>query len=306
MASILIVDDDRTAAEQVARTLKHAGHRCAYEPRGDTVAERCRAETFNLLILDIMLPGTSGFEVCRRIRRDPEIFGLPILLLSAMDSDEEVSHGLAQGADDYITKPFDPGALLQRVEALLRLSTDGAAADPLTSLPGAEQTKRELQRRSIAPEGFGMAYFELLGIREFAYRCGHEARCRAIRRLGRALQKLGEHYANECFFVGHMGGGHFVCLLPHEKTSRFCEALEKSWHEHLPKLYESVGEAEALQRSQEEPGTAGVPILQTICCATIREPGAPATSQALFETVSRIRQRAQNRNRPGIYFDQRT
>src|SRR5690606_30808149 len=116
-AKILIVEDDPRAAEVLGRSLTAAGHTCSIESTGARVLERARQDTPDLLVLDVMLPGTSGFEICRRVRADAHLYTLPILIVSAMRGEEEVMHGLAQGADDYVVKPFEPAQVVQRVEA---------------------------------------------------------------------------------------------------------------------------------------------------------------------------------------------
>lgn len=123
MANILIVDDDKRITDFLCDQLKLRGHACRFENRGEQLLEKVNMRDVDLLILDVMLPDVSGFEVCRRIRANTDYYTLPILFLSSMDSQEEINHGLAQGADDYVTKPFGIDELLARVRASVRRST---------------------------------------------------------------------------------------------------------------------------------------------------------------------------------------
>lgn len=126
---ILLVEDDERLAELTAEYLSKNDFEVLIEPRGNTAEERILAERPELVILDVMLPGKDGFEVCRAVR--PHYSGV-ILMLTARDEDFDQILGLELGADDYIAKPVPPRLLLARIKALLRRSpatTNSAAGD---------------------------------------------------------------------------------------------------------------------------------------------------------------------------------
>ena len=114
---ILLVEDDERLAELTAEYLTKNDLQVSIEPRGDTAEVRILAEQPDLVILDVMLPGKDGFEVCRAVR--PNYRGV-ILMLTARDEDFDQILGLEMGADDYIAKPVQPRVLLARIKALLR------------------------------------------------------------------------------------------------------------------------------------------------------------------------------------------
>ena len=118
MADILLVEDDRAMARGIETNLQFEGHRVWHVARGDDAIARVDEAAPDLLILDVMLPGASGFEVCRHVRRRDR--RLPILMLTARGDDVDKVMGLDLGADDYLTKPFSLSELLARVRALLR------------------------------------------------------------------------------------------------------------------------------------------------------------------------------------------
>lgn len=119
MPSILIVDDDVPVALTIERVLRSEyGVRVAYS--GSDALKIARRNTFDLIILDIMMPGPDGLEVCRELRNDPTLKEIPVLLLTARGRVEDKIVGLEAGADDYLTKPFDIRELLLRVKAILR------------------------------------------------------------------------------------------------------------------------------------------------------------------------------------------
>lgn len=124
---ILIVDDEENLADFIARALRQHGYKtiCAYN--GDTALRVITEELPDLVILDLMLPLMDGWEVCRRSKAAPDTHEIPIIMLTARDTLEDVVQGLDLGADDYMKKPFPLEELLARVRVLLRRSnTDGS------------------------------------------------------------------------------------------------------------------------------------------------------------------------------------
>lgn len=115
--TILVVDDDEDILEILQRSLEAEGYRAVVSGSGEDALDRLRAEPPDLLILDVMLPGIGGFELCRKIRRFSD---LPIVLLTAKSDTVDIVVGLESGADDYIVKPFEMRVLVARVRSLLR------------------------------------------------------------------------------------------------------------------------------------------------------------------------------------------
>ncbi len=126
MSHILVVEDDRDIADLIRHYLVRAGHRVEVCGSGSDALGRVREATPDVLILDLMLPGTSGIDVCRAIRSDPAIARLPIIMVTARAQESDRVLGLESGADDYVTKPFSPRELVARVAALLRRVTPAA------------------------------------------------------------------------------------------------------------------------------------------------------------------------------------
>ncbi|MGW5348157.1 response regulator [Streptomyces sp. HUAS TT3] len=126
-ARILVVDDDPTVAEVVTGYLHRAGHAVEHAADGPAALARVARERPDLVVLDLMLPGIDGLEVCRRLRADGP---LPVIMLTARGDEDDRITGLELGADDYVTKPFSPRELVLRVESVLRRSRTAVAAEP--------------------------------------------------------------------------------------------------------------------------------------------------------------------------------
>ena len=124
---VLVVDDERPIAEIVQFNLEKEGYKVDLAFDGDEAVAKATATDYDLVVLDIMLPGKDGFTVCREIRAHSAV---PILMLTAKDSEVDKVLGLELGADDYVTKPFSPRELVARVRAILRRYKVGDAARP--------------------------------------------------------------------------------------------------------------------------------------------------------------------------------
>ncbi len=116
MSRILIIEDEETIAELEKDYLELSGFEVEIENEGDTGLDKALNGDYDLFILDLMLPGTDGFEICRRIREQKNT---PIIIVSAKKDDIDKIHGLGLGADDYMTKPFSPSEMVARVKAHL-------------------------------------------------------------------------------------------------------------------------------------------------------------------------------------------
>ena len=119
---ILVVDDDREIRDLLARFLRRHGYRVETAADGRQMFAALGSGRFDLIVLDLMLPGEDGLSLCRRVRADSS---LPIIMLTAVGEDTDRIVGLEVGADDYLGKPFNPRELLARIRAVLRRTTEG-------------------------------------------------------------------------------------------------------------------------------------------------------------------------------------
>jgi two-component system alkaline phosphatase synthesis response regulator PhoP len=124
---ILVVDDEAVLVETIAYNLEQSGYQVVTVADGSSALEAAHSETPDLIILDIMLPGIDGLEVCRQLRREQQTATTPIIMLTAKGDEIDKVVGLEVGADDYVTKPFGRRELLARVRALLRRAVLPAA-----------------------------------------------------------------------------------------------------------------------------------------------------------------------------------
>jgi DNA-binding response OmpR family regulator len=146
---ILVVDDEAVLVETIAYNLEQAGYRVVTAANGSSALDAARSEIPDLIILDIMLPGMDGLEVCRQLRRESSTATTPIVMLTAKDDEIDKVVGLEVGADDYVTKPFGRRELLARVRALLRRA-DYPPGEDNSARKESDQEARPASRELVA------------------------------------------------------------------------------------------------------------------------------------------------------------
>lgn len=155
MNPILIVDDERPIAELIELTLLQAGYRCEIALDGETAADKIETGRYDLILLDIMLPGVSGYELMEYIRPT----GTPVIFLTAKGMLADRVRGLRMGADDYIVKPFEPLELLARVESVLRRAGRGGGllrAFGVVVDPAARKVEKDGVPVALTPREFDL------------------------------------------------------------------------------------------------------------------------------------------------------
>ncbi len=134
--TILVVDDEEDIVELVELNLTREGYRVLGCTTGEKALEIAKLKLPNLIVLDLMLPGMDGLEVCRRLKRSPKTAHIPIVMLTAKAEESDVLVGFALGADDYVTKPFSMKVLLAKVGAILRRTEAREPSDETLSVGG--------------------------------------------------------------------------------------------------------------------------------------------------------------------------
>jgi two-component system phosphate regulon response regulator PhoB len=160
--NILIVEDEEALTLLLRYNLEAAGYDVESVARGDEADLRLREAIPDLVILDWMLPGVSGIELCRRLRSRPETRQLPIVMLTARGEESERVRGLSTGADDYVVKPFSVPELLARVAALLRRASPERVADVLGFGDIAIDREKKRVTRGGRPIDLGPTEYRLL------------------------------------------------------------------------------------------------------------------------------------------------
>ncbi len=146
---VLVIEDEREIRDLIRYNLERAGFRVVVESDGDAGLERVFASRPDCLVLDLMLPGTSGLDVLREVRNEPATSDLPVIILTARSTEMDKLLGFERGADDYLTKPFSPKELAARIHALLRRTRPDAGRSVVEAGP----LKIDAQAREATLDG---------------------------------------------------------------------------------------------------------------------------------------------------------
>jgi PleD family two-component response regulator len=240
LSYLLFADDNEDMRLMVRDLLQSIGHEVALAPDGLTALAAVQAREPELLILDLAMPGMTGFEVCRAIKRNPFTSRIPVLMLTSQGDVEHKVAGFEAGADDYLPKPFDPRELRTRVSALLRLAQREGDRNPTSGLPGGRSIEQELERRVALGRPFAVLYLDFDNFKPFADHFGFAVADRVIREFGLALGEVVGAApgagASSSEFVGHIGGDDFLTITD-------TECAEARAREAARRLREIIGHA---------------------------------------------------------------
>src|SRR5580692_417379 len=131
---ILVVDDEEDLAELVRYNLSKEGYQVTCVGSGELALSEARAQTPDLIVLDLLLPKVDGLDVCKQLKSDPKTQHIPIVMLTAKSEEADMVTGLECGADDYVTKPFSPRVLLARIRSVLRRRAKAGTAEDAEAL----------------------------------------------------------------------------------------------------------------------------------------------------------------------------
>ncbi len=225
MARILIVDDDPEALALAEARLSNAGVEILCAGTGEAGLQAAKAMASDVILLDVDMPGLSGFDVCRALKEDPHTALIPVLFLSGSGSSEDKVKGLDLGAIDYVTKPFEAFELCARVRAALRtkqlqdLLIERAHLDPLTGLPNRraleERLHQEWNRRQRHGSALALVMADVDRFKQVNDTYGHGVGDQVLREVGQVI-------AQQCRDVDlpvRFGGEEFAIVVPEATAS---------------------------------------------------------------------------------------
>lgn len=235
---ILVVDDDPNIRELIVETLSTDRYRPIEARDGKEALILCERERPDLVVLDVMMPDLDGLEVCLRLRGDLLTSHIPIILLTAKGMLEDKLKGMDTGADDYITKPFDPLELEARINMHLRRSIRDGEASPLTGLPGNRAIEENIASRIQSGEKFAVCYADLDDFKAYNDRYGFVAGSEVIKMTAQSILEALDKYGSESDFVGHIGGDDFIVVTEMERAPLISQELIRLFDSRIPSHYE--------------------------------------------------------------------
>jgi len=226
---IVVCDDEDAIAHLIAMALGDAGFLCLRARDGEQALFLAGVESPDLMILDVMMPKVDGIQACRKIKADPLLSRIPILMLTSLASVDDKVKGLDAGADDYLAKPFDLRELHARVKALLRASRRERDRSPTTSLPGPAALEQTVDERIHKKEPFALVHAELDGFDAFVDRRGFRDGEQLVATVGRALAGV-----TRGLVLTHLGGDDFALVVASGEAKEVARRIADAASEALP------------------------------------------------------------------------
>src|SRR2546423_4277219 len=284
-ARVLVVEDDEATRGALRALLDDAGYVCDEASDGERAVEAMRDAPFDLVVLDLGLPGMSGAEVHRQLRQDPRTRFLPIVFLTAHADREAKLAELAAGAEDFITKPYDADELLARVGAAVRRSSGLRNVNPLSGLPGNPTITEELESRLARGEHFALLYVDIDRFKEFNDHYGFTRGDRVITMLAEILVNVA---GTDQRFVGHIGGDDFVILARTEDAEALADAITGQFAERIRSPYDARDSARGWIEAHDRRGRLRHFPFATVSIGIVNIPpgrfdGATAAARAAAE-----------------------
>jgi diguanylate cyclase (GGDEF)-like protein len=235
---VLIADDDDDILRFVEVNLRLEGFDVVTTSDGEGALRHAAESDPDLILLDVMMPGMDGYEVCKRLRDDARTKHMCVIMLTAKSLAADRVVGLTSGADDYIIKPFDPIELVARVKSALRRSREMRHLNPLTGLPGNVQVQDEIALRAEAGEQFAVMYIDIDNFKAFNDHYGFVRGDEAIKLLARGARDSLKASDPKAHFLGHIGGDDFVAIVGADVAEAAAEAVIDSWDREIVALYD--------------------------------------------------------------------
>jgi len=259
---ILVADDSEGILEVVRMGFESLDYLVLTARDGEEALAQVERECPDIILLDIMMPKKNGYEVCRQLKNDPRFAHIPIVMLTAKAQKEDRFWGRDAGADDYVTKPFDPMELEGIVERLLQLRERGESYHPLTKLPTYVTIEREIAGRRSRGEDFGLANFSYSGeaLSVFKQKYGEIVAEEVIQITANTVKETVERVAGPSAFVGHRGEANFVVIAKADELLQIKRLLEGEMARMLPEFYT----AEDRQRGYVQAGDERYPLLSLV------------------------------------------
>jgi diguanylate cyclase (GGDEF)-like protein len=248
---ILVADDEQSVVALLRDALQSVDYDVLIAQDGEEAMREIREHQPDLVLLDVHMPLMSGFDVCKEVKSDVFLRHIPVMLLTAQVGTSSKVTGLEQGADDYLTKPFEMDELLARIRTLLRRTRLGLEANPLSRLPGNVTIENEILKRIEAKHAFAVLYIDLNDFKSYNDIYGFVKGDDVIRETAKIV--LSQSLAADGF-VGHIGGDDFIVLTKPDLAEGLCQKLIATFNTKAPDFYSPEDRARGFIETKDRQG----------------------------------------------------
>lgn len=287
-AKILVVDDSKTVRVITSKALTERGYEVKCVATGEEALLSLDKELPDLIVLDVELPDVDGFEICRKIRSDPRMHSVPVLVLTVLDQPGFEVIAIDAGADDFVTKPVDPLVLDARIGMIVRRARRERHANPLTGLPGGLLVEQEVAVRLNAGRAFAVCAVDLDGFKFYNDRYGYEMGDQVILLTASLVEAAA--VAGKDDFVGHPGGDDFVFITNPKRCAEVAKKIIASFDEAISAYYDSKTRQRGYFEVTSRQGAAKKVPMMTISLAMVsNEKQEFASSIEMFDALGELK-----------------
>ncbi|MBI1871542.1 MAG: response regulator [Chlamydiae bacterium] len=236
---IAVIDDTPDTVKLVSEVLAVEGVEVLKAYNGVVGLEMILQSKPDLVLLDVVLPGLGGYEICRKVKSNPLLWSIPIIFLTSKDELKEKVEGLYSGVDDYITKPFEMEELLARIRMIFSRSARYLDANPLTKLPGNCMVQRKISEVLDQKQSFAVCYLDINHFKSFNDQYGFLRGDKLILALAHLLVETVQGYGSSMDFVGHIGGDDFIVVTTVKVADSLCDKMIQGFDRIIPSFYDS-------------------------------------------------------------------
>lgn len=251
---ILIADDEPAVRQLLELVLRSQGYEVFVTQNGDQLVRTAQEWIPDLVIVDLMMPQMDGYEAIRQLRNDTRTAHVPMLILTARSTAEDVVTGFDTGADDYVTKPFNIPELLARIRAHLRRAAQTPVHNPLTGLAGNVLLTEELKYRLRNDAAFALLYVDLDNFKAFNDTYGPARGDRLIKLVAEVLVEVVQQHGASSDFIGHIGGDDFAVLTTPDRLDAICQGVIALFDRRVRDLYDPEDLARGYLRGIDRQG----------------------------------------------------
>ena len=287
-AKILVADDDIDITELIRFTLEADDYQVITAGDGEEALRKACEEHPDLIILDVNMPRLTGFEVCEKIRDSSETCLIPIIMLTSLAKAKDRITGIKLGADEYLSKPFEPLELSARVEGLLKRTKESLSANPLTGLPGNITIEKEMKRRLKQGDAFSVIYADLDNFKAFNDKYGFERGDNVLRLISVIMRSSVTEEGNKNDFLGNIGGDDFIIITTGDRVEPLAKKIISMFDELIPGQYDEDVRGRGYMWGVNRQGEEVKFPLMTISI------GAVTVEKGLYHHYSQVAERAKD------------
>jgi len=234
---IVVVDDDPNLGLIVSVLFKNFNYEIISLFTGAELLDYVHGNKPDLILLDLKLPDSNGFELCKKLRDNPYISDVPIIIVSGVAEVDSRVDLIETGADDYISKPFDVRELRARVNRIMKRKKIDISLNPLTSLPGSPAIEEFARKKMVSNSNFGFAYIDADNFKAYNDVYGYAKGDEVIKYIAKICIQNAKKISPSDYFVGHIGGDDFVLISDPSKTENIVKEIIKNFDSTIKDFY---------------------------------------------------------------------